>query len=106
MEESGPEFIGPRGSNFFPGGGGPIAYSYIDLKNVRFTGVGSGPPAPFSGAARGMVNWVRPHILVIRHSMTLTPLVQVLLTLGYYATGSYCLEIGYTLGYQMTPRLG
>ena len=58
-------------------------------------GLGSGPPAPSSGAARDIVNWVRPHIvLVTRHSMTLTPLMRVLMALGYYATGSYCLMFG------------
>ena len=30
--------------------------------------------------------------------MTLTPLMQVLLAPGYYATASYCLVIGDTLG--------
>ena len=62
-------------------------------------GMSSGPPAPSSAAARGIVNWVRPNIvLATRHSMILTPLMQVLLALGYYATGSYCLVIGDTPG--------
>ena len=61
--------------------------------------VGSGPSVSSSGAARGTSNWVRPHIvLATRQSMILTPLMQVLLALGCYATGSYCLVIGDTLG--------
>ena len=82
MEEGGPTFIG--GVQLFPEGIGPFAYSYIDL--VIFQGVGPDPPGPSSESARGIVNWVRPHIvLATRHSMTLT-----LLMYGYYATGSYC----------------
>ena len=59
----------------------------------------SRPPAPSSAAAHGFVNWFRPNIvLATRNSMTLTPLMQVLLALGYYATGSCCLVIGVTPG--------
>ena len=61
-------------------------------------GMGSGPPAPSSGAAHDIFNWVPHVVLAIRHSVTITPLMQVLLALGYYATGSDCLVIGDTLG--------
>ena len=42
---------------------------------------------------------IRPHIVwATRRCMSLTPLMQVLLMLGYYATEAYFLIFGDTLG--------
>ena len=46
-----------------------------------------------------IVNWIRPHtVSATRRSMALSPLIQVLLALRYYATGAYFSVIGDTLG--------
>ena len=64
MEKDGPTF--PGGPTF-----------------VIFQGAGVRTPVPSSGSAHGIVNWVRPHIVLAkRHSMTLTPLMQVLCGCG------------------------
>ena len=88
MEEAGPAFGGGGGSNC-------IFLLYIPIELVILQGMGSGPPAPSSGVALGIINWVRPHIVLVT---MVTPLMQVLLALVYYATGSYCLVIGDALG--------
>ena len=71
------------GSNFSVGRG-QIAYFYINLiEFVIFQGTGVRTPAPSAGFVRDIVNWVRQHIVLAkRHSMTLTPLMQVLCGLG------------------------
>ena len=99
MEEVGPTFLGDGGLTFPRGWGSNCIFPYRPIELVILQGMGSGPPAPSSGAARGIVNWVYPHIvLATRYSLTLTPVMQVLLALGYYATGPYCSVIGDTLG--------
>ena len=68
-----------RGSNFFQGEGSNCIFLYKPIEFVIFHGAGVLTTAPSSGSARGIVNWVRPHIVLAkRHSMTLTPLMQVL----------------------------
>ena len=93
------------GPTFHRGWGSNCISLYTPKVLVILQGVGSGPPATTSGAAHGIVNWVRPHIvLATRQSMTLSSLMQVLLALGYYATGSFCLVIGDTLGVSKDAR--
>ena len=78
----GPTF--PRGS----GSNGIFLYKLIEF--VIFQGAVVQTPAPSSESARGIVNWVRPHIvdmLAKRHSMTLTPLMQVLCGCGKQRQG-------------------
>ena len=97
MEEDGPTFLG--GPTISRRWGSNYIFLYRPIELVILLGMGSGPPAPFSGAARGNVKGVRPYnVLATRHSMSLTPLMQVLLALGYYATGSDFLVIGDTPG--------
>ena len=87
MEKDGPTF--PGGPTFLGGGGGgtgPIAYKPIEF--VIFQGDRVRTPATSSGSARGIVNWVRPHIVLAkRHSMALTPLMQVLCDWGKQRQG-------------------
>ena len=58
------------------------------IEFVIFQGAGVRTPATSSRSARGIVNWVRRHIvLAIRLSMTLTPLMQVLCGCGKQRQG-------------------
>ena len=83
MEVPGPTFLGGGGPTFPRGWGSNCIFLYRPIVVVIVQEIGSGPPAPSSGAAHGIVNWVRPHIvLATRNNTTLTPLMQVLLALG------------------------
>ena len=77
-----------RGSNFPQGEGSNCIIIYKPIEFVIFQVAGVRTPAPSSGSARGIVNWVRPHIVLAkRHSMTLTPLMQVLFGCGKQRQG-------------------
>ena len=55
---------------------------------VIFQEAGVRTPATSSGSARGIVNWARPHIVLIKRlSMTLTTLMQVLCGCGKQRQG-------------------
>ena len=61
-----------RGSNFFQGEGFQLHFLYKPIEFVIFQGAGVRTTAPSSGSARGIVNWVRPHIVLAkRHIMTM-----------------------------------
>ena len=86
MEKDGPTF---RGGPTFPRGReSNCIFLHKPIEFVSFQGTGVRTPAPSSGSARGIVNWVRPHIVLAkRHSMTLTPLMQVLCGWGKQRQG-------------------
>ena len=71
----------------FPGGGDPIAiFLYKPIEFVIFQGAGVRNPALSSGSARGIVNWVRPHIVLAkRHTCSMT--MQVLCGRGKQRQG-------------------
>ena len=79
-----------KGALTFPGGptfprwrGSNCLFLYKPIEFVIFQGAGVWTPAPSSGSARGIVNWVRPHIVFAKRlSMTLTLLMQVLCGCG------------------------
>ena len=95
-----------KGALTFPGGstfprwrGSNCIFLYKPIEFVIFQGAGVRTPATSSGSARGIVNWVRRHIVLAKRlSMTLTPLMQVLCGCGKTTTGSYCLVIGDKIG--------
>ena len=74
----------------FPGGqtfprwrGSNCIFLYKPIEFVILQGAGVRTPSPSSGSENGIVIWVRPHIVLAkRHSMTLTPLMQVLCGCG------------------------
>ena len=64
-----------------------------------FQGAGVRTPATSSGSARGIVNWVRRHIVLAKRlSMTLTPLMQVLCGCGKQRQGPTVSDWGYDWG--------
>ena len=73
-----------KGALTFPGGptfprwrGSNCIFLYKPIEFVIFQGAGVRTPATSSGSARGIVNWVRSHIILAKRlSMTLTPLMQ------------------------------
>ena len=86
MEKDGPTL--PGGLTFPRGRGSNCIFLYEPIEFVIFQGSGVWTPAPYSGSARGIVNWVRPHIVLAkRHSMTLTSLMQVLCGCGKHRQG-------------------
>ena len=86
MEKDGPTF--PGGPTFPRGRGSNCIFLYKPIEFAIFPGAGVRTPAPSSGSACGIVNWVRPHIVLAkRHSMTLTPLMQVLCGCGKQRQG-------------------
>ena len=105
MEKDGPTF--PGGPTFPRRRGSNCIFLYKPIEFVIFQGAGVRIPAPPSGSARGIVNWVHPHIVLAkRHSMTLTPLMQVLCGLGKQRQGPtvYWLEIRF--GVSKMPWVG
>ena len=84
-----------KGALTFPGGptfprwmGSNCIFLYKPIEFVIFQGAGVRTPATLTGFARGIVNWVRPHIVLgKRLSMTLTPLMQVLCGCGKQRQG-------------------
>ena len=88
-----PTFPRWRGSNYI------VLYKPIEF--CDFPG-GLGPvrtPAPSSGSARGIVNWVRPHIVLAKRlSMTITQLMQVLCGCGKQRQGPIVECRRYALG--------
>ena len=86
MEEDGPTF--PGGPTFPRGRGSDCIFLYTPIEFVSFQGAGLRTPAPSSGSLRGIVNWVRPHlVLAKRHSMTITAMLQVLCGWGKQRLG-------------------
>ena len=86
MKKDGPTF--PGGRTFPRGRGSNCIFQYKPIELVIFQGAGVRTPAPASASARGIVNWIRPHtVLAKRHSMTLTPLKQVLCGCGKQRQG-------------------
>ena len=80
MEKDGPTF--PGGPIFPRGRRSNCIFLYKPIEFVIFQGAGS------SGSVRGIVNWICPHIILAkRHSMTLTPLMQVLCGWGKQRQG-------------------
>ena len=77
-----------RGSNFPKGVGSNCIFLEKPIAFVILQGVRVRTPVPSSGSAGGIVNLVRPHtVLAKRHSMTLTPLMQVLCGWGKQRQG-------------------
>ena len=84
-----------KGALTFPGGstfprwrGSNCIFLYKPIEFVIFQGAGVRTPATSSGSARGIVNWVRRHIVLAKRlSMTLTPLMQVLCGCGKQRQG-------------------
>ena len=84
-----------KGALTFPGGptfprwrGSNCIFLYKHIVFVIFQEAGVRTPATSSGSARGIVNWVRPHIVLAKRlSMTLTPLMQVLCGCGKQRQG-------------------
>ena len=77
-----------RGSNFSQVEGSNCIFLYKPIEFVIFRGAGVWTPATSSGSARGIVNWIRPHIVLAKRlSMTLTPLMQVLCGCGKQRQG-------------------
>ena len=74
--------------NFPRGRGSNCIFLYKPIEFVIFQGAVVQTPAPSSRSACGIVNWVHPHIVLAkRHSMTLTPLMQVLCGCGKQRQG-------------------
>ena len=77
----------------FPGGPAfpNCVFLFKPIEFVIFQGAG----VRTSGSARGIVNWVRPHIVLAkRHNNTLTPLMQVLCDWGKQRQGPTVLVMG------------
>ena len=86
MEKDGSTF--PGVPTFPRGRGSNCIFLYKPIEFVIFQGAGVWTPTPSSGSSRCIVNWVRPHIVLAkRHSMTLTPLMQVLCGWGKQRQG-------------------
>ena len=86
MEKDGPTYPGSptfpreRGSN--------CIFLYKPKEFVIFPAAEVRTPAPSSGSAHDIVNLVHPHIVMAKnHSMTLTPLMQVLCGWGKQRQG-------------------
>ena len=84
-----------KGAVTFPGGptfprwrGSNCIFLYKHIVFVIFQEAGVRTPATSSGSAHGIVNWVRPHIVLAKRlSMTLTTLMQVLCGCGKQRQG-------------------
>ena len=61
MEKDGPTF--PGDPTFPRGRGSNCIFLYKPIEFVIFQGAGARTPAPSFGSARGIVYWVRPHIV-------------------------------------------
>ena len=86
MEKGALTFQG--GSTFPKWRGSNCIFLYKPIEFVIFQGAGVRTPATSFGSARGIVYWVRRHIVLAKRlSMTLTPLMQVLSGCGKQRQG-------------------